>query len=57
GYGRTFLRSLPPARVAKGATVEVFAAMEGFLAEPSTQTPPDKPPQASLAPGEEVIRS
>lgn len=41
GYGRTFLKSLPPARVAKGPTAEVFAAMEEFLAEPSPQSEPE----------------
>jgi ATP-dependent DNA helicase DinG len=33
GYGRTILRSLPPARVATGPAKEVFAQMERFLAQ------------------------
>lgn len=33
GYGRMFLRSLPDARVIKGASTDVFSGMESFLAE------------------------
>jgi ATP-dependent DNA helicase DinG len=31
GYGRMFLRSLPPARVVRGASDEVFAAIGQFF--------------------------
>jgi ATP-dependent DNA helicase DinG len=37
GYGRMFLRSLPDARVIRGATADVFAGMEQFLAETAAE--------------------
>jgi len=33
GYGRMFLQSLPDARMLKGASTDVFAGIESFLAE------------------------
>jgi ATP-dependent DNA helicase DinG len=36
GYGRMFLRSLPPAQVVRGASDEVFTAIGQFFADEYT---------------------
>jgi ATP-dependent DNA helicase DinG len=33
GYGRMFLRSLPPARVLRGTSAEIWPALESFFAD------------------------
>lgn len=37
GYGRMFLRSLPPARVVRGESDEIFTAISDFFADPSPE--------------------